>query len=245
VEVRLRLARARIDLGQPDAALRELDTIPADWRVSWQRGLAMLAMNRPEEARAAFDAVYDLLPGEAAPKLALAACAEIAGDLGVADRYYRMVWRTDRAYVSAGFGLARVLLARGQRVEAVDVLQSVPETSNHHVTAQLAAIRARTGVTADGLTEQDLVGAAATLEGLDVDAERRAQVSRELLEAAHAWVRVGRTGSGTVLDCRLTDQDLRLGLERCYRTLARQAGTAQERFALVDRANEIRPRTWV
>jgi serine/threonine-protein kinase PknG len=245
-EVRLRKARAQIELADPDAALRELDGMAGDWRVHWHRGLAGLVSNRLADARVAFDAVYSAVPGEAAPKLALAVTAELAGDRTAADRYYRLVWRTDRSYLSAAFGLARTLLAGGNRLEAVDVLGSVPETSIHYVTAQLAAIRARTGSSiVDGLTEDDLVGAGAQLAGLELDAERRAQVSRDLLEAAHAWVLDGRSGNGTVLDCQLTDLDLRLGLERCYRTLARQADTAKERIALVDRANEIRPRTWV
>jgi serine/threonine-protein kinase PknG len=170
----------------------------------------------------------------------------LAGDLAAAGRFYRVVWRTDRSWISAGFGLARTLLARGERAEAVDVLRSVPDTSSHYLTAQLAAIRAQTGsAPVDGLTEQDLVTAGARLEVLDLDAERRAQASRELLEAALAWVRIGRTGTGRVLRYRLNDEDLRRGLEQCYRTLARQAATPEERIALVDRANEIRPRTWV
>jgi serine/threonine-protein kinase PknG len=246
VEVRLRTARALIELGDLEAAGRQLDALAADWRVDWHRGLAALAESNVDTARRAFDSVYRAIPGEAAPKLALAVSAELAGDTATADRYYRIVWRTDRSYLSAGFGLARVLLARGERAEAVDVLRSVPETSSHYLTAQLAAIRAQTGsAPVDGLTEQDLVTAGARLEVLELDAERRAQASRDLLEAALAWVRIGRTGTGTVLRCQLTDGALRLGLERCYRTLARQADTAEERIALVDRANEIRPRTWV
>jgi serine/threonine-protein kinase PknG len=245
-EVRLRIARAHIERGDPGAALAELDGMPRDWRVEWHRGLAALAFGRIDDARIAFDAVYDAVPGEAAPKLALAVCGEIARDLPAADRYYRLVWRTDRSYISAAFGLARTLLGRGNRMEAVDVLLSVPETSNHYITARLAAIRARTGVsTREGLSEDDLVSASVQLDGLELDAERRAQASRDLLEAAHAWVREGRTGTGKVLDCQLTDGELRLGLERTYRMLARQADTASERIALVDRANEIRPRTWV
>jgi serine/threonine-protein kinase PknG len=244
VEVRLRAARAHIELGDLAAAGRALDAIPEprDWRVDWHRGLAALAGGEPDAARLPFDAVYSAVPGEAAPKLALAGCAELAGDLPGADRFYRVVWRTDRSWISAGFGLARTLLARGERAEAVEVLLSVPETSSHYVTAQVAAIRALSG---GRPTEQDLVTAAARLGVLELDAERRAQASRELLEAALDWVHKGQTGAGKVLDCGLTDQELRLGLERTYRTLARQAGTPAERIALVDRANEIRPRTWV
>src|SRR5262249_43243505 len=70
----------------------------------------------------------------------------------------------------------------------------------------------------------------------------RAHASRDLLESAFAWVRSGTNGtSGTVLGCRLAEDDLRRGLESAYRTLARQAGTRREPSALVDHAHRIRP----
>jgi serine/threonine-protein kinase PknG len=158
-----------------------------------------------------------------------------------------MVWRTDRTYISAAFGLARALLGRGERMEAVDVLNSVPDTSSHHLAAQLAAVRARTAIARSaGLSEQDLVVAGTQLARLELDDARRAVASRELLESAFAWVRGGPNGSsGTVLGCRLVEDDLRRGLEGWYRALARQAGTRRERIALVDQANRVRPRTWV
>src|SRR5207244_4260753 len=81
------------------------------------------------------------LPCEIAPKQALAISAEFSGDLFPAARYYEMVWRTDRAYVSAAFGLARVYLLQGARAGAIEVLESVPDTSSHHVNAQVAAIK--------------------------------------------------------------------------------------------------------
>jgi serine/threonine-protein kinase PknG len=250
VEIKLRLARAHIELGDLAGAKKVLNTTkiePGDWRVAWHRGLAALAENNAGAARMAFESVYDAVPGEAAPKLAIAICAEAAGDMVEADAYYRMVWRTDRTYISAAFGLARALLARGERMEAVDVLNSVPETSSHHLAAQLAAVRARTGIARTaGLSEQDLVLAGGQLASLDLDDARRASASRELLESAYEWVRNGPNGaSGTVLGCRLVEEDLRRGLEQCYRTLARQAGTRRERIALVDHANRVRPRTWV
>jgi serine/threonine-protein kinase PknG len=250
VEVKLRLARAYIELGDQANALKVLNTTkiePGDWRVAWHRGLASLADNNPGRARMAFEAVYDAVPGEAAPKLAIAVCAEAAGELPEADHYYRMVWRTDRTYISAAFGLARALLGRGERIEAVDVLNSVPDTSSHHLAAQLAAVRARTGIPrSNGLSEEDLVLAGNQLAGLELDDARRANAARDLLESAFEWVRNGPNGtSGTVLGCRLVEDDLRRGLERWYRTLARHARTRRERIALVDHANRIRPRTWI
>ncbi len=252
-EVRLRAARAYIELGDLTRARHRLDEVARDaadldrrWLIDWHRGLASLHEGDVASARERFDRVYAAVPGEAAPKLAIALCAEVAGDHRAADRYYRTVWRTDRSYVSAAFGLARALLAGGERLEAVDVLSSVPETSSHHVAAQLAAVRARTaGAATTELTAEDLVLAGDQLDALELDAVRRARASVEVLDAAFGWVRSGRDGTGSVLGCALAEDDLRTGLERCYRTLARHADNTRERIALVDTANRIRPRTWV
>jgi serine/threonine-protein kinase PknG len=253
MEVRLRMVRAHIERGDVKTANVELHKVALAehqndraWLFDWHRGLSALMAGDPAQAREAFDRVYSAVPGEAAPKLAIALCAEATKDWVSADRYYRQVWRTDRAYVSAAFGLARALLARGERLEAVDVLSSVPETSSHYVPARLAAVRARTEVANPAvLTEQDLVAAGDQLAELEIDAERRATASSKVLDAALRWVTGGGGGKGRVLGSALTEDDLRVGLERCYRTMARHADDMRERIALVDTANRIRPRTWV
>jgi serine/threonine-protein kinase PknG len=254
IEVRLRLVKALIELGDLRRAAgvlesaRSLVTHAADWRPDWYRGLIALAMRDPRTAQIAFDRVYDAVPGEVAPKLALAVSAEYAGEYFQAARFYELVWRTDRNYVSAAFGLARVYLAQGARTGAIEVLESVPDTSSHHVAAQVAAIKIKTrpsDVTKVG--EGELFDAARRLERLALDAERRTQLSAEVLEAAYGWVRAGgnpaNNTNSRVLGCALSERDLRFGLERCYRALARLATTAEQRHELVDKANTIRPRT--
>ncbi|GAB3468149.1 serine/threonine-protein kinase [Actinophytocola sediminis] len=254
-EVRLRIARAYIELGDQATAVRRLDDLAKDatdldrlWLIDWHRGLAHLAKDEAAAARERFDRVYSAVPGEAAPKLAIAMCAEAMADWPAADRYYRMVWRTDRAYVSAAFGLARSLLARGERHEAFEVLCSVPETSSHYVAARLAAVGARTTVGSIGeLTEEDLTACGTLLVDLELDAERRVRATADVLTAAFDRVRAGQgvRADITVLGYALTEHGLRTGLEKCYRTLARHADNTKERIALVDTANRIRPRTWV
>ena len=95
-ETQLALARARIDLGDLEGAATVLQKLaaadPADWRIAWCSGLREVAAGRAAVAAGAFSAVYDELPGEIAPKLALALAAEAAGDLARADHYYRLVW---------------------------------------------------------------------------------------------------------------------------------------------------------
>ncbi|QRP51254.1 protein kinase [Amycolatopsis sp. FDAARGOS 1241] len=258
IEVRLRIVRARIELGEFVEAQRQLQAaqylairngFPHDWRIDWYRGLIELAGARPRVAHVAFEAVYDDLPGEIAPKLALAVSAEGVGDYFGAARYYELVWRTDRTYVSAAFGLARVYLAQGARASAVEVLETVPATSTHYLDAQVASIKIKTqtgNAEQTTVSEQDLLDASARLERLNLDAERRTRLSAEVLEAAYDWLRADSSnpsGTSKVLGYALEERDVRFGLERCYRTLARLAGSAEDRITLVDRANSIRPRT--
>ena len=147
-ETRLALARARIDVGDYDAAAVVLADLaaddPSDWRVAWYNGLRDLAARGPggaQIAQGAFSAVFDELPGELAPKLALAFAAEAAGDLTTAGRYFRLVWTVDRSYISAAFGMARTCLAAGDRPGAIAALAAVPAASSHHAAAQIAAVR--------------------------------------------------------------------------------------------------------
>jgi serine/threonine-protein kinase PknG len=250
-ELHLALVRTRLALGDVPAASLVLDELAsrglADWRVTWYQGLAGILAGRLAPARTAFEAVYDLLPGELAPKLALGLAAEAAGDRDTAARYFGVVWTTDRSYVSAAFGLARVRLAAGDRPGAVDVLAAVPETSSHHVAAQVAAIRARvTAPDPAAVSAADLTEAGTRMERLRLDAAVRHTLTAEILQAGLALVqRDAATGGGRLLGCEMTERGLRLGLEQNYRALARLSATRPDRLALVDRANGIRPRTLI
>jgi serine/threonine-protein kinase PknG len=65
-----------------------------------------------------------------------------------------------------------------------------------------------------------------------------------VLQAGLTFVqRQTATVGGTLLGCELTDKGLRLGLERTYRAQARLAATRDDLIALVDLANDVRPRT--
>ncbi|MFJ6635975.1 tetratricopeptide repeat protein [Streptomyces sp. NPDC091376] len=257
VELRLRELRARLEMGELTSATTSLADLearhPDDWRIVWYRGIASLATGDDETAALSFDAIYDAFPGEAAPKLALAVCAEVLGQLDNAAEYYRLVWATDPSYVSAAFGLARVQLAAGDRVKAVRTLESVPEASIHYTAARVAAVRARLRRRAahDPLID-DLTAAAAQVTALDalgLDAVRRERLSTEVLGTALDWVLSGsagaRPGSTALLGSELDERGLRFGLERSFRVLARLARHGEERIELVERANRYRPRTWV
>ncbi|MFD1663492.1 tetratricopeptide repeat protein [Streptomyces caeni] len=262
-ELRLRELRARLEMGETDAAGRVLDGLeadhPDDWRVVWYRGVTALVTGDHEAAALSFDAVYDAFPGEPAPKLALGLCAEVLGQLDNAAEYYGLVWTTDPSHVSAAFGLARVQLASGDRHGAVTTLESVPEASIHYTAARVAAVRARLRQRAGQGPEpaflDDLVAAAGQVQALEaygLDAVRREQLSTEVLGRALDWVLSGSQGPSpgaaagrALLGSDLDERGLRFGLERSYRTLARLAQRSEERIDLVERANRYRPRTWV
>ncbi|MGW5677366.1 tetratricopeptide repeat protein [Streptomyces sp. NPDC003860] len=272
-ETRLREVRARLETGEHAAALDVLTEVERqhadDWRVIWYRGLASLVAGDERglaAAAASFDAVYDAFPGESAPKLALAVCAELLGQLDNAAEYYRLVWTTDPSHVSAAFGLARVQLASGDRVGAVRTLESVPEASIHYTAARVAAVRSRLRRRAalDPLLD-DLSAAAAQVAALrtaGLDAVRGERLTTEVLGTALDWVISGSPGAPppppssastadpdgaprALLGCELDERGLRFGLERSYRVLARLAQRGEERVDLVERANRFRPRTWV
>ncbi len=249
-ETRLALARALIVTGDLDGAASALADLAAtgfaDWRATWYEGLRQLAAGAPAGARSAFDSVCDALPGELAPKLALAFAAEAAGDRAAATRYFQLVWTVDRSYVSAAFGLARVRLAAGDRPGAIAALAAVPETSSHHVAAQIAAVRTQVADRDQArVSADDLRDAGGRLTRLTLDAARQQNLTAEILRAALGCVTTGKaTGNGQLLGCELTERGLRFGLERSYRALARLAPDEARRIELVDRANDVRPRTW-
>lgn len=217
-----------------------------DWRVQWLRGTALLAQGRAQEAYAEFDRVYFDLPGELAPKLALALAAERAGDTAGAIRYYHIVSQTDPNFTSASFGLARCRALQGDRAGAVTAYERVPPTSSHHTQAQMALTRTLlqdkpTAPGADELARASAALEALTLDGFDLH-HLKAQVLLTALQQVEAKALQGN-GSVKVLGQPLVAQSLRTGIEREFRACARFAPTPEEKIALVDRANRERPRT--
>ncbi|MFJ2033519.1 tetratricopeptide repeat protein [Streptosporangium sp. NPDC087985] len=246
-ETTLALIRVLNELGRPvpDQLLADIaGQLPGDWRIWWYRGVGQLASGDPDEAARIFDGLYSWLPGEAAPRLALAFALEAGGAGQEAARHYAAIWQTDRSYVSAGFGLARLRLAEGDRAGATTGLDEVPATSIHRTAAQAAAVAA--AVRGHDPAEGELVTAGERLRSLKLDARDRDGLLSEVLRSALGRVVTGQatsSGQATLLGTPLHEQGVRAELERVYRALARSARSAEERHDFVDLANTVRPKT--
>jgi serine/threonine-protein kinase PknG len=241
VELRLRRARALVDLGRRDEAGAELARIESDdpweWRVAWLRGVMDLEAGDLPVAVQAFDRCLFEVPGELAPKLAAAIAAERSGDTAGAAALYDVVSTVDPSYVGAATGLARCRLQAGDVPGALAAFARVPSTHRAHGEAQLAAVRALVGAAR-------FAEAGQVLERARAAGRQAAQLDVELFEAALAGLTSGTVKaqpSVTVRGQKLDEPGVRHGLERAYRMLAQLSPDDPDRWRLVDRANQVRP----
>ena len=245
VELPLMEVRALLDLGDVAKANRKLDDLSDRigwrWRLVWFRAVAQLLSADYDSATKHFTEVLDTLPGELAPKLALAATAELCG---TADgrTFYQPVWNSDNGVISAGFGLARAQSAAGAREDAVKTLDQVPATSRHFTTARLtSAVTLLSGRSGGEITEQQIRDAARRVEALPDTEPRVLQIRALVLGTAMDWLADNTASTNHILGFPFTEHGLQLGVEAALRGLARLAPTQAHRYALVDLANSVRP----
>ena len=249
VELPLMEVRALLDLGDVTKATRKLEDLAErvgwQWRLVWYRAVAGLLTGDYESAIKHFTEVLDTFPGELAPKLALAATYELAGEPDE-HKFYQTVWGTNDGVISAAFGLARARSALGDRTGAVQTLDEVPPTSRHFTTARLtSAVTLLSGRSQSEITEEQIRDAARRVEALPSTEPRVLQIRALVLGGAMDWLQDNRAGrrasTNHILGFPFTDHGLRLGVEASLRSLARVAPTQRHRYTLVDMANQVRP----
>ncbi|MGB9225784.1 serine/threonine-protein kinase PknG [Mycobacterium sp.] len=245
VELPLMEVRALLDLGDVAKATRKLDDLAERvgwrWRLIWYRAVAELLTGDYDSAITHFTEVLDTFPGELAPKMALAATAELASNADE-HKFYEAVWTTDDGVISAAFGLARSLSAQGDRARAVRTLDEVPATSRHFTTARLtSAVTLLSGRSQREITEEQIRDAARRVEALPPTEPRVLQIRALVLGGAMDWLKDNEASTNHILGFPFTMHGLRLGVEASLRSLARVAPTQRHRYTLVDMANKVRP----
>lgn len=269
LEIDLAEARAHLELDDVDTALELLRDVSVQhgdsWRVQWYMGICSLMNDEPELAYGWFDAVLQAMPGEVAPKLAVAGTAELIGrwlsdesepsegsmdritDMyHVAAQNYHDLWLTDHSIVTAAFGMARLAVARGDYDAAIEPLDEVPATSRHFNTARATAVIALVhGRDPSQLRKDQLVEAAKRMEAMPDSEPRKQRLKLIVLGTALGWVHGHPDEAGEpplLLGFPFTEEGLRTGTEKSLRYLARQTRTNRDhRFLLVDLANYVRP----
>jgi serine/threonine-protein kinase PknG len=228
-----------------EEVLRSVELDPRDWRPHWYRGLVHLRGGSPEAAITEFRTVYEAAPGEIAPKLALGFACEAALDPADAAVWYEVVARTDPAFTSACFGLARCRRLTGDLDAAIQAYDLVPESSSAYEAAQ--ADKAELLLSGDdaAIPPSTLLAASSAIEQLPPGSDARLTLTTRALEAALVLLAHDGTvpGAGTILGHPLTETELRFTLEHTYRALAKRATSVSKRIELVDRANHVRPTT--
>ncbi|WP_247695421.1 tetratricopeptide repeat protein [Streptomyces sp. B93] len=279
--VRVLLGRdGREDLERAQEELDTADSIPGpravrQWRLQWHR--ALVALRRADldadprqlaAARTHFSRVRLDLPGEYAPKLALAYCAESLGDdTGgpTAKELYEAVFARNPAHGGAALGLARLALRDGDREAALEVLGRVRAGSLDHNVARIAALRIRAARLPGGPdplpTPTEADAALAELHRLKrrnpgvgeprLSEDEALRLSTEL----HEWKldalyhRADRPGRGSARQLRrlsVEEHEVRAQMEDHYRRLATQhRESADAHDHLVDLSHAVRPQTAV
>jgi len=243
-EVRLARGYAALDLADVTAvhaiAAEMLAEDPWEWRALWIDGLASMQDRDWEGAKASFNAVYQQVPGELAPKLALAVACERGGLPQVAERLYITCASTDAAYIAAAaFGVARIRAERRDAAAAVEALDWVPRTSRGYPESRQLRAEVLLGQGSSDLAVLDQ--AMRSIESASMDPATQGRYTVRILEQGLAIVRAGGgTKKATIGSYDADESGLRTGLERGYRLLARDAQALPERIELVNRANAVR-----
>jgi serine/threonine-protein kinase PknG len=242
-EVLLAKAHAALHSGRlemVDTFVTDLLTAdPWEWRAVWMSGLAAMARDDFAAAQSAFNAVYGQVPGELAPKLALALACERSNELDVAESLYTTCARTDANYIApSAFGLARIRSGRADLDGAISALDLVPPTSRAFTEAR----RERAGQLAgSGRGLPALSEAMRSVESLTIDARDRATLLVGVLDVALDDVRAnGARPEILIAGVPAAEPSLRQGLESGYRELAGYAELPEDRVRLVDQANTVR-----
>lgn len=246
-EVMLARAAAALELGDAttvhSVAARMLTDDPWEWRALWVDGLAAMQADDWTLAASSFNAVYQQVPGELAPKLALAVACERGGQPEVAEGLYLTCASTDAAFVApAAFGVARVRAAAGDVAGAVEALDWVPRTSRGYPESRQLRAEVLLGQGSSDLRVLDQ--AMRSIESASMDPATHGRYTVRILEDALAVVTTPGApppmAASSVGSYAADEAGLREGIERGYRLLARDAQALPERVELVNRANAVR-----
>jgi len=247
VEARFRLADAYIMAEKYNEAEKILSKLAIedefDWRVQWYRGKGFLNIGNGQKAKSEFGKVYFEMPGEIAPKLAIAFACETMGSIGEATKYYDRVIKVDPNYTTACFGLARCLKNEVNIEGAADALNQVPQ--NHSMFTQARITLAKILMDDESKINEGIMAKISdTIESISYEGEVLHTLGAKLLATAVNLLNTGTVSKNEnrkIIGHPLEENALRKGAEEEYRKAAKLAKNFDEKIELVNMANEVRP----
>ncbi|WP_320782944.1 serine/threonine-protein kinase [Streptomyces sp. CRN 30] len=231
------------------------DAFPGEPAPKLALGLCAEVLGQLDNATEYYRLVWTTDPGYVSAAFGLARVRLAAGDRGGAVRTLESVPESSIHYTAARVAAVRARLRR-RTSDGDGGADGNGENSRHDENGANGASGANGANSENGASFlDDLLAAAGQVEalgGYGLGPVRREQLATEVLGSALDWVLSGSQGSApppgggrALLGSELDERNLRFGLERSYRALARLAQRGEERIDLVERANRYRPRTWV
>ena len=212
---------------------------PWEWRAVWVSGVLAMKLGDWRTAQSSFNAVYGQVPGELAPKIALAVACEQGGEPAIAENLYLICASTDANYVTpAAFGLARLRAQRRDLQGTLDALDMVPSTSRGYLESRRLEAEHLLGF---GAGLPDLQRAMTATHNARLDALTQARIDVDIYERALEVVTTkGAQATTTIGAVPATPVALRDRLETAYRRLAVLEPESPVRVQLVEKANRTR-----
>jgi serine/threonine-protein kinase PknG len=255
---------AEIDLhisqGEHSDAAKAIEQLlkanPYDWKAWFLQGRVAYLQGDYRLAAERFARIRAELPGEPAAQMALALALEALGEPSSAEVIYDRVSKADPSFAAAAFGLCRCRLSVAtitaeERRGAVQALSRIPTTSALYVSAQMAIVRILIGDLAgkniEPPSQNELKEASDVHAALGIDnQEAHLLAAKLLLKAAEQVSKARSAPNGLIfLGCPARPADLKLGAEKSLRRAARLATNPETFLALIDQANQARPRSWI
>lgn len=212
---------------------------PWDWRAVWMQGVLAVRAKAWRNAQAPFNTVYSQVPGEVAPKYALAIACENGERPELAEELYAICAATDASYVtSSAFALTRLRLAKGDLAGAMEALELVPPTSRGYGDARQAYARLKVQT---GTSISELSTAFESIAAADLDPQSSAAMRVQILERTMELA-ANRRGKNVEIFAGqpATLRFLRPRLEAAYQDMAKWSGDDASHREYMVKADENR-----
>ena len=222
---------------------------PDDWRLTWYRGQLWLTCGSTEQAITAFQQLVDELPGESAPRLALAHACRRGKQTSRAAALFEQILKVDPTATGAAFGLAECRALQHNHGGAAAALALVPPYSPAKPLALAKLSRVLVSPAGGDVQLTELQQAAQAIDALRAggDSVELRRLSAGVFAAAALALESGtikEDAQQQVQGIPLQRRRLRRAAEDELRAAARMSPDRAERIQLIDEANRVRPRTF-